>query len=46
MKNKVIMVGLASGIVLGTLGYTHCSIEDISIMRSIPNITVINLLIV
>ena len=42
MKNKVIMVGLASGIVLGTLGYTHCSIEDISIMRSIPNITVIN----
>lgn len=42
MKNKVVMVGLASGIVLGTLGYTHCSIEDISIMRSIPNITVIN----
>tara|TARA_B100000959_G_C14933443_1_gene604674 strand:- start:882 stop:1745 length:864 start_codon:yes stop_codon:yes gene_type:complete len=42
MKNKVIMVGLASGIVLGSLGYTHCSIEDLSIMRSIPNITVIS----
>ena len=32
MKNKVIMVGLASGIVLGSLGYTHCSIEDLSII--------------
>jgi len=42
MKEKVILVGLASGLVLGTLGYTHCSIEDISIMRSIPNITVIS----
>lgn len=42
MRHKVTMVGLASGVVLGTLGYTHCSIEDISIMRSIPNITVIS----
>ena len=37
MKNKVIMVGLASGIVLGTLlGYAHCSIEDISIIEVYP----------
>jgi transketolase len=42
MKHKVNMVGLASGLVLGMLGYTHCSIEDISIMRSIPGITVIS----
>mgnify|MGYP006075503969 FL=1 len=42
MKHKVTMVGLASGLVLGTLGYTHCAIEDLSIMRSIPNITVIS----
>lgn len=42
MKNKVIMVGLASGVVLGTLGYTHCSIEDVSIIRSIPNIDIIS----
>tara|TARA_Y100000590_G_scaffold444423_1_gene575147 strand:- start:1492 stop:2475 length:984 start_codon:yes stop_codon:yes gene_type:complete len=42
MKQKVIMVGLASGLVLGTLGYTHCCIEDLSIMRSIPNITVLS----
>jgi transketolase len=42
MRHKVCMVGLASGIVLGTLGYTHCCIEDVAIMRSIPGITVIS----
>jgi len=42
MKHKVCMVGLASGLVLGTLGFTHCCIEDLSIMRSIPNITVLS----
>ena len=42
MNHKVNMVGLASGLVLGMLGYTHCCIEDISIMRSIPGITVIS----
>ena len=42
MKNKVCMVGLASGVVLGTLGYTHCSIEDIAVLRSIPNISIIS----
>ena len=42
MKNKVCLVGLASGIVLGTLGYTHCSIEDIGVLRSIPNIAIIS----
>jgi len=42
MKQKVCMVGLASGLVLGPLGYSHCCIEDVSIMRSIPGITVIS----
>ena len=42
MNHKVCMVGLASGLVLGFLGYSHCSIEDVSIMRSIPGITVIS----
>ena len=42
MKQKVCMVGLASGLVLGTLGYTHCCIEDISIMRSIPGVVVVS----
>lgn len=41
MKHKVIMVGLASGLVLGNLGYTHCSIEDVGVLRSIPNLKII-----
>ena len=36
MKTKVTLVGLASGLVLGTLGFTHASIEDIGSLRSIP----------
>ena len=42
MNHKVCMVGLAGGLVFGLLGYTHCSIEDVSIMRSIPGITVVS----
>ena len=42
MKEKVTMVGLASGLVLGNLGYTHCCIEDVGVLRSIPNLTIIS----
>ena len=42
MKQKVSMVGLASGLVLGPLGYTHCCIEDIGVLRSIPNLSIIS----
>jgi transketolase len=42
MKEKVTMVGLASGLVLGSLGFTHCSIEDVGVLRSIPNLTIIS----
>ena len=42
MNEKIIMVGLASGLVLGPLGFTHCSIEDIGAIRSIPNIKIIS----
>ena len=42
MKEKVTMVGLASGLVLGNLGYTHCCIEDVGALRSIPNLTIIS----
>jgi len=42
MKHKVCLVGLASGVVLGTLGYTHCCIEDLAVMRAIPNMTVVS----
>ena len=42
MNTKITMVGLASGLVLGTLGFTHSSIEDIGAIRSIPNIQIIS----
>ena len=42
MKHKVCIVGLASGVVLGSLGYTHCSIEDVAVIKSIPNISIVS----
>ncbi len=42
MRHNVCMVGLASGVVLGPLGYSHCCIEDVAVMRAIPGITVIS----
>ena len=42
MKQKICMVGIASGLVLGTLGFTHCCIEDIGVLRSIPGIKIIS----
>ena len=42
MKQKICMVGIASGLALGTLGYTHCCIEEVGILRSIPGITIIS----
>ena len=42
MKEKITMVGLASGLVLGNLGYTHCSIEDVGVLRSIPNLKIVS----
>ncbi len=42
MKHKICMVGLASGLVLGNLGFTHCSIEEMGVLRSIPNISIVS----
>lgn len=42
MKQKVQMVGIGSGLALGTLGYTHCCIEDIGALRSIPNLDIVS----
>ena len=42
MKQKICMVGIASGLALGNLGFTHCCIEDVGILRSIPGITIIS----
>ena len=42
MKTKITMVGLASGLVLGELGFTHCSIEEVGALRSIPNLAIVS----
>jgi transketolase len=42
MRQRICMVGIASGLALGTLGYTHCCIEDIGILRSIPGMIIIS----
>lgn len=40
MKTNVRIVGYGAGFTYGSAGATHHSIEDISIMRSLPNMTV------
>jgi transketolase len=40
MKAPVLLVGLAAGIAFGQLGYTHCCIEDVSIISSIPKVNI------
>lgn len=42
MQNKVCFVGLGSGLILGNQGFTHCCFEDIGVLRSIPNLTIIS----
>ena len=42
MKQKICMIGIASGLALGALGFTHCCIEDVGVLRSIPGITIIS----
>ena len=42
MKLPIKLIGLTAGYAAGILGATHMAIEDIAIMRSIPNITIIS----
>lgn len=42
MKNKVVLVGLNSGFYLQYFGNTHYCLEDIAILRSIPNMTILS----
>lgn len=42
MKLPVKLVGLTSGISVGILGPTHFCTEDIAVMRSIPNMTILS----
>ncbi len=41
MKNNVKVVGMAGGFSMGMFGNTHYAIEDIALMRAIPNLTVL-----
>lgn len=40
MKLGVKLIGLTAGLSVGILGPTHMSIEDLAVMRSIPNIVI------
>jgi len=42
MGFNIKLVGLSAGLSVGILGATHMSIEDVAIMRAIPNMTVIS----
>jgi transketolase len=42
MGLNIKLVGLASGFATGILGNSHYGLEDVAIMRSIPNITIIS----
>jgi len=42
MKLPIKLIGLTAGYGAGVLGATHMSVEDIALMRALPNITVIS----
>lgn len=42
MKLPVKLVGLTAGYSVGVLGPTHMSIEDVAVLRAIPNITILS----
>lgn len=42
MNLPIKLVGLTSGFAVSALGATHMSLEDVAVMRSIPNMTVIS----
>lgn len=42
MKLPIKLIGLTAGYGAGILGTTHISIEDVALMRALPNITVIS----
>lgn len=41
MRLPVVMVGLGAGLALGEQGFTHCCFEDVGVLRSIPNLTIL-----
>jgi transketolase len=37
----VVLVGIGSGISYGTMGFSHHAIEDVGVLKSIPNLTIL-----
>jgi transketolase len=42
MNNPVVVVAVGAGYAYGPQGYTHHSLEDIAVMRALPNIEIIS----
>lgn len=42
MKLPIKLIGLTAGLSAGILGATHISIEDVSLMRALPDVTVVS----
>ena len=42
MQNNVILVGISAGFLLQHMGNTHYALEDISLMRCIPGMTILS----
>jgi len=42
MKTNVKLIGADAGVVMGTLGNTHYAVEDISIVRAMPYVTLLS----
>ena len=40
MNNSVVVVSIGGGYAYGSLGYTHHALEDIAVMRALPNMEV------
>ena len=42
MQQNVVVVGIGAGFAMGQFGTTHYSLEDVGVLRSIPNLTIIS----
>ena len=42
MRQNIKVVGCTAGVSIGILGPTHMSVEDIALLRAIPNLTIIS----
>ena len=42
MKNPVVIVSVGAGLEYGSLGYSHHAVEDIAVLRSLPNLDLLS----